>query len=108
MNGTDMMVSVNLLYRQNRRNIEETKKQIEEMIKRDNKVVLSFMAIKKCILRVEILTNDLYDLNRIYVSFTVEHKGIPIVVQDSENYNYRKLLFTYSYLNDEIIRIIEK
>lgn len=105
--NTDTMssVSVNLLYRQD---IEETKKQIKEMIKRDSRVLLSFMAIKKYILRVEILANDPYDLNRLYVSFTFEHRGIPIVVQDTENYSYKKLLSTYSYLNNEIIRIVEK
>jgi hypothetical protein len=98
-------VSVNLLYRQD---IEETKKQIKEMIKRDNRILLSFMAIGRNVLRVEILANDPYDLNRLYVSFTFEHKGIPIVVQDTENYSYKKLLSTYSYLNNEIIRIVEK
>lgn len=105
--NTDTMssVSVNLLYQQD---IEETKEQIKEMIKRDGRILLSFMAIKKCILRVEILANDPYDLNRLYVSFTFEHRGIPIVVQDTENYSYKKLLSTYSYLNNEIIRIVEK
>lgn len=97
-------VSVNLLYQQD---IEETKEQIKEMIKRDGRILLSFMAIKKCILRVEILANDPYDLNRLYVSFTFEYRA-PIVVQDTENYSYKKLLSTYSYLNNEIIRIVEK
>lgn len=97
-------VSVNLLYQQD---IEETKEQIKEMIKRDGRILLSFIAIKKCILRVEILANDPYDLNRLYVSFTFEYRA-PIVVQDTENYSYKKLLSTYSYLNNEIIRIVEK
>ena len=90
-------VDINLLYRQD---MEKIKKQIKEMIKRDNKVVLSFMAIQRLVLRVEILANDTYDLNRLYVSFTFNCKGIPIVVQDNENYSYKKLLSTYSYLGD--------
>ena len=102
---TVSLVSVNLLYQQD---IEKVKKQIKEMVKKNNKIILSFMAINKCILRVEILANDPYDLDRLYVSFNFEHRGIPIVVQDTENYSYKKLLSTYSYLNNEIIRIIEK
>ena len=102
---TVSLVNINLLYKQD---IEETKKQIKDMIKKDGRILLSFMAIKKCILRVEILANDPYDLNRLYISFTFEHRDTPIVVQDAENYSCKKLLYTYSYLNNEIIRIVEE
>lgn len=98
-------ITINLIYRQD---ICAVKKQMKEMAKKDNKIILSFIAIGRDVLRIEVLANDPYDLSRLYISFAFEKKGIPVVVQDTENYDYKKLLSTYSYFNDEVIGIVEK
>ena len=80
-----------------------------EMVRKDNKVILSFTAMKKNILVIEMLAdNHPYDLSKFHISFTFEHKRISVVTQDIENYDYKKLLSDHSCFSNKVIGIVEK